>query len=63
VAIGDQVEPVARFSLGHHFGAGRVAILLEPLGHLLERRGRQAREGWHPLKQLQSPLGGHAFVR
>jgi hypothetical protein len=62
-AFGDQVESVARFPLSHHRGAGRIALLLKLLGQFLERWGRQACEGGHPLKQLQSPLGGHVPIR
>ena len=45
-ALSDQVEPVTRFPLGYHCGAGGVASLLEQLGQLLERRSsRRAKAG------------------
>ena len=51
VACRDQVQPVARLSLSHHDGSGRVALLAQEAGQLLQRPFRQPSEGRHPLKQ------------
>jgi len=49
-----------RSELHISWGSKRKAGIFEP--SRVERRGRQARKGRHLLKQLQSPLGGHASV-